>query len=92
MGYLICDSCDIYYDVEDNFDIESFDVCEQCGSTLKLYDNFDDYYNEYLPDRESIVFGKGYAEKKSFKYNTIVVAGAILAFIGLSGFLAGLVF
>lgn len=90
MGYLICDNCDIYFEVEDDFDIVSFDICEQCGNKLKLYDSFDDYYNEYsIPNRESIVFGEGYAEKKSSKYNNMTITGAVLGLIGLIGFLAG---
>ena len=47
MGYLICGNCDIYYEVEDDFDKESFDNCEQCGEKLKFYYSFDDYYNEF---------------------------------------------
>ena len=90
MGYLICNNCDIYYEVEDEFDIESFETCEYCGDNLNLYNSFDDYYNEYpLPNRESIVFGKGYAEKKSSKYNIMVIVGIISIFIGLIGALIG---
>ena len=38
MGYLICDNCQIYYEVED--DIDKFDNCEQCGEKLKFYYSF----------------------------------------------------
>ena len=90
MGYLICCNCEIYYEVEDDFDIESFNICEACGDKLKFYDSMDDYYNEYATtNRESIVQGKGYSEKKSSKYKTIVIVGVILGLIGLIGFIAG---
>ena len=92
MGYLICDNCNIFYEVDDDFILESFDICEDCGDKLKFYDSFDEYYNEYSElDLESIVYGKGYSENKSFKYKTLMIAGVILGLIGLIGFLAGFI-
>ena len=68
MPYLICDNCEIYYEIEEDFDLDSFDTCENCGNKLKLYNSFDDYYNENAePQRESMTVGKGYAEKKKLK-------------------------
>jgi hypothetical protein len=92
MGYLICEKCNVSQEVEEDFDIGSFDICEDCGSKLNLYDTFDDYYNEYsVINRESIVRRKGYSEKKSFKYNIIVIVGVILGLIGLIGLLTSFI-
>lgn len=86
MGYLICDNCDIYYEIDEDFN--DFDTCENCGDKLKFYSSFDDYYNEKSePQRERIAAGKGYAEKKSSKYNSILIIGAFFSIIGLLGFI-----
>ncbi len=86
MGYLICDNCDIYYEVDEDFN--NFDICENCGDTLKFYNSFDDYYKEKSePQREKIAVRKGYAEKKSSRYNSILIIGAIFSLIGLIGFI-----
>lgn len=86
MGYLICDNCDVYYEVDEDFN--DFDTCENCGDKLKFYNSFDDYYNEKSePQREKIAARKGYAEKKSSKYNTMIIIGTIFGLIGLVGFI-----
>jgi hypothetical protein len=90
MGYLICDNCDVYYEVDE--DINDFDICEECNSKLKYYNSFDDYFNEakyskHSYERENITVGKGYAEKKSSRYNTILIIGLIFGLIGLFGFI-----
>jgi len=86
MGYLICDNCDVYYELVG--DLNDFDTCENCGNKLKFYDSFDDYYNENSEgQREKIIFGKGYAEKKSSKYNSILIIGTDFSLIGLLGFI-----
>lgn len=86
MGYLIFDNCDVYYEVDRDFN--DFDTCENCGNKLKFFSSFDDYYNENSEgQREKIAVGKGYAEKKSSKYNSILITGAIFCLIGLLGFI-----
>ncbi|OEC84383.1 MULTISPECIES: nuclease-related domain-containing protein [Methanobacterium] len=86
MGYLICDNCDIYYEADEDFN--DLDTCENCGNKLKFYSSFDDYYNKKNEtQREKIAVGKGYAEKKSSKYNFILIIGAIFCLIGLFGFI-----
>ena len=86
MGYLICDNCDIYYEIDEDFN--DFDTCENCGEKLKFYSSFDDYYNKKNDaQREKIAVGKGYAEKKSSKYNSILIIGAVFSLIGLLGFI-----
>ena len=86
MGYLICDNCDVYYEIDEDF--IDFDTCENCGDKLKFYSSFDDYYNKKnYAQREKIAVGKGYAEKKSSKYNSILIIGAVFSLIGLIGFI-----
>ena len=86
MGYLICDNCDVYYEIDEDF--IDFDTCENCGDKLKFYSSFDDYYNKKNgAQRERIAVGKGYAEKKSSKYNSILIIGAVFSLIGLIGFI-----
>ena len=86
MGYLICDNCDVYYEIDEDFN--DFDTCENCGNKLKFYSSFDDYYNENSEgQREKITARKGYAEKKSSKYNSILIIGVVFSLIGLIGFI-----
>ncbi len=86
MGYLICDNCNVYYEVDGNSN--DFDTCQKCGSKLEFYSSFEDYYNKNdEAQREKIAVGKGYAEKKSSKYNFILILGAIFCLIGLFGFI-----
>ena len=86
MGYLICDNCNVYYEIDEDF--IDFDTCENCGNKLKVYSSFDDYYKKKNDaQRERIAVGKGYAEKKSSKYNSILIIGAFFCLIGLIGFI-----
>ena len=86
MGYLICGNCDVYYEIDEDFN--DFDTCENCGNKLKFYSSFDDYYNENSEgQREKITARKGYAEKKSSKYNSILIIGVVFSLIGLIGFI-----
>jgi hypothetical protein len=88
MSYLICNNCEVYYEIEEDFNLDSLDTCEKCGNKLKLYKKFDDYYNENSePQRESMSVGKGYAEKMSSQYNNMVIIGAIVGLIGIIGFI-----
>lgn len=45
MPYLICDKCNIYYEIEKIEEMEEFHNCE-CGNELKFYDTLEDYMNE----------------------------------------------
>ncbi|WP_414470434.1 hypothetical protein [Methanobacterium sp. ACI-7] len=47
MPYLICDCCDIYYEIERIEEMEELSKCE-CGNELKFYESIDDYINEEL--------------------------------------------
>ncbi len=45
MPYLICDKCNIYYEIHKIEEIEDFSVCE-CGNELKFYETLEEYINE----------------------------------------------
>ncbi|HML04698.1 MAG TPA: nuclease-related domain-containing protein [Methanobacterium sp.] len=46
MPYLICEECNIYYEIEDDFDLRELENCGECGKKLKYYETIDEYYNE----------------------------------------------
>lgn len=88
MPYLICDNCEIYYEIEENFNLNSFDTCENCDNKLKLYNSFDDYYNDNAePQRENKILVKLMLKRKISKYNKIIIIGEIFGLIGLFGFI-----
>lgn len=87
MPYILCEECKGYYELQKGESINDFDVC-QCGGNLKYINSLDDDYNENSePERKSIVVGQGYAEKKSSKYRSMLITGAIFCLIGLFGFI-----
>ncbi len=47
MPILICDKCNIYYEVDSIEDISKIGTCK-CGNTLKYYDSIEEYMNEGL--------------------------------------------
>lgn len=88
MPYLICDNCQIYYEIEDNFNLDSLDTCENCNNKLKLYNIFDDYYNDNDgPLRENKIVVKLMLKRKISKSNKLIVIGEICGLIGLMGFI-----
>ena len=85
MPYLICNNCEIYYEIDSNFDFSDFNTCEKCGGDLKYYENFDEYYKEKdldrIRERESINTYNFDVENND--YDRIALAGFILAVMGL---------
>lgn len=49
MGYLICEKCEGYYELQEGEDLEDFKSCE-CGGNLKYIENLKDYYGENLDE------------------------------------------
>lgn len=47
MPYLICDKCNVYYEIENKREINDFHVC-RCGNELKYYETIEEYMNEGL--------------------------------------------
>ena len=42
MPYLICDKCNLYYEIKDKFEMEDFHTCE-CGNELQYFKTIEDY-------------------------------------------------
>lgn len=53
MPYLICDKCNVYYEIENKREINDFHVC-RCSNELKYYETIDEYMNEGLDDSENL--------------------------------------
>ncbi len=83
MPYLICDECEIYYEIDSDFNIKDLNTCEKCRGNLKYYHNFDEYYEEKY---STPVYEKEVDLDKlnTFpNYNTTMLIGFILAITGL---------
>lgn len=53
MPYLICDKCNVYYEIENQQEINDFHVC-RCGNELQYYETIEEYMNEGLNDSNSV--------------------------------------
>lgn len=53
MPYLICDKCNVYYEIENKREINDFNVC-RCGNELKYYKTIEEYMNEGLNDSDNL--------------------------------------
>lgn len=84
MPYLICEECEIYYEIESNFD-SALKTCEKCTAELEYCENFDDYY------KKKNINPNSYEDEEKFnthsKYAKITTAGFIIAIIGLFVFI-----
>ncbi|MEN6294348.1 MAG: hypothetical protein ABFD07_20330 [Methanobacterium sp.] len=61
MPYLICDKCNLYYEIEDRNEMEDFHTCE-CGNELQYFNTIEEYmYGEpsNSPDDSAEVDEKG---------------------------------
>ena len=81
MPYLICDECEIYYEIESDFDPGTLKTCEKCGAKLKYYENFDEYYKK--ENLNSTTYESETNSNIHSNYAKITTAGFILAVIGL---------
>lgn len=88
MGYLVCDKCEGYYELQPDESPEDFiDICE-CGGNLKYSNSPDENYTGSPNNKRShVVIGSGYSEKMLSKYNNMTIIGAIIGLIGLIGLL-----
>lgn len=83
MPYLICDTCEIYYEVDSDFDITDLNTCEKCGKGLKYYNDLNECYKEKNSntERENADFDNFYIG--NYTYDKITTTGLILAITGL---------
>ena len=85
MGYLICDTCKGYYELQTGESPEDFDLICDCGGELKFHNNYEKKKN-FKPEIEITETDKGYSEQKSSHYQNITIIGGIVVLIGLFGF------
>ncbi|AXV38149.1 MAG: hypothetical protein KO217_06645 [Methanobacteriaceae archaeon] len=74
MPYLICESCNGYYQIQEGESIEDFDSCN-CGGQLIYVDNLEDYFNRAVESDNDVY---NYNTKKSIKKKYILVLSIIL--------------
>ena len=53
MPYLICDKCNVSYEIENKNEMNDFHTCE-CGNELKYYNTIEEYMNQGLEDSNII--------------------------------------
>lgn len=53
MPYLICDKCNVYYEIKNKQEINDFHVC-RCGKELKYYKTIEEYMNEGLESSDNL--------------------------------------
>lgn len=97
MGYLVCDNCEGFYELGADESPEDFVLECNCGGSLEHvpkenYKPTNDPANDNESNRVSRVSGKSYAEKKSSKFNRIIIFGLILAVSGFIGYGLGFTF
>jgi Nuclease-related domain. len=84
MPYLICEECEVYYEIESNFN-SALKTCGKCTAELKYCENFDDYY------KKKNIGQNTYSDEMNLNmdsnYDKISTTGFILAVIGLFIFL-----
>jgi hypothetical protein len=86
MGYLICDQCEGYYELQDGESPRDFKLSCDCGGKLNFYNNRDDFYIEKDKPKTESINKRSYAEKQSSFYNIIFISGVILSLVGIIGF------
>jgi hypothetical protein len=87
MGYLVCDKCGGYYELQPGESPDDFDLTCNCGGELKFHNSLNNDDNgDIKPEIESIGVDNSYAEQKSSQYDSTIIIGAILGLIGLVGF------
>ncbi len=67
MPYLICDKCNVYYEIENERELDDFHTCE-CGNELKYYDTIDEYMNDRPEDLNTVTDDAG-GDKKGLFYS-----------------------
>lgn len=84
MPYLICENCNIYYEIDDDFNIHELEKCEQCEEELKYYQNMDNYFEETVDDTFNEIHHDDHPHSKTkTEYNIIPIVGLFVALIGL---------
>ena len=78
MPYLICDKCDVYYELQEGAP-EDYEVCE-CGNKLKYYDSLDSYLKSHA-DNPDIQKDEGFITQTYKKPNRNIIIGIAAFFL-----------
>jgi len=85
MGYLICDTCHGYYELENGESPEDFISKCECGGNLEFKDSISHNHGTVSEGRDKIAHGYSYTDKKSFNYKIVMVFGVAIIIIGIIG-------
>ena len=85
MGYLICDSCKVYYELEDGESPENFSSKCECGGNLEFKDSINHNLETESIGRNKIAHGYSFTDKKSFNYKIIIIFGVVVIIVGIIG-------
>ena len=86
MGYLVCEGCGGYYELQEGESPEDFEGCSECGSPLTYFENLEDYYNpkkEEDSQQNKEKDSKTYTELKAAQYKNKGKFGILIILIGV---------
>ena len=83
MGYLVCESCNGYYELKKGESPDDFDSC-QCGGILEYVADFK-FQETSDYGRRAIKKGQTFTSQKSYNYSLIMLLGGLFAIIGFIG-------
>jgi hypothetical protein len=85
MGYLICDTCQGYYELKNGESPEDFNSKCECGGNLEFKDKINQIQGTGSEGRDKIAYGYSYTDKKSFNYKIIMIFGVVIIIAGIIG-------
>jgi len=86
MGYLICDTCQGYYELKKGESPEDFSSKCECGGNLEFKSSINHPGTEST-GRDKIAHGYSHTDKQSYKYRNIMILGGLLVLVGIIGLL-----
>ncbi|MEN6554500.1 MAG: nuclease-related domain-containing protein [Methanobacterium sp.] len=83
MSYLVCETCNGYYELQNGESPDDFESC-QCGGNLK---HVEEVVFQEAPnyERKVIKKGKTFTSQKSFNYSLIMLLGGLITLMGFIG-------
>jgi len=72
MGYLVCEKCEGYYELQENESPQDFSSCE-CGGNLKFVENLSEYY--HIPEKPATKGERSFLE--FFKLKSLFLGAVV---------------
>ncbi|NMC67630.1 MAG: NERD domain-containing protein [Spirochaetales bacterium] len=85
MGYLICDNCHGYYELEEGESPEDFSSKCECGGNLKYKSSISSNHETESEGRDKVAYGYSHTDEKSFNYKIVMIFGIVIIFVGIIG-------